>query len=160
VIKYAPSCHQFLYERLTEIIAEFDELHLARLYPDRDSEVFVPYGLLPHYILGYSHLKRRERRGSIDIYAVEYIANPKFASGAASLDRPPDLDAEQCELIESLGHDIAWGYHTGSDWDRIRHSSGEIDISGTGPLAERHALSAPEHAVSSVLDRLPPEVRP
>lgn len=137
VIEYAPPCGGHCFERMTGILDEFKELNLGEWFPDRDAEVLIPFGMLPHYVLGYSKLHRPNGDGGDGPYFVEYVPNPAFLEDGCSLENPKDLDAEQAKKRDELNGQIAWAYHrwTGTDgeWFVLKCGQEEQDISGTGP---------------------------
>lgn len=138
VIEYAPPCSGHCFERMTDVLSEFAALDLGEWYPDRDNEVLIPCGMLPHFLLGYSTLTRHATARE---YAVHYTPNPVYANGGASLECPPNLDAQQSKLMRELNGQVAWTLHVWSDsvgeWCWLHGPNGPQDISGSGPVSGR-----------------------
>lgn len=137
VIEYGPPCGGHCFERMICILDEFKELDLGEWFPDQDTEVLIPFGMLPHYVLGYSKLHRPQCDAGESVYSVEYVPNPAFSKEGCSLENPKDLDAEQAKKRDELNGQIAWAYHrwtgTDSEWFVLKCGQEEQDISGTGP---------------------------
>lgn len=137
VIEYAPPCGGHCFEMMNDILEEFHELKLGEWFPDRDSEVLIPFAMLPHYVLGYAKLSRASTNQCEGSYSVKYVPNPAFATEGFSLDNPKDLDAEQERKRKELNGQIAWAYHrwTGisGEWFVLKTDGGDHDIKGAGP---------------------------
>ena len=137
VVEYAPPCSQGHFENLNTVLAEFDNfngMQLCSHYPDRDTEVLVPYALLPHYILGYSHLRLLDTTDDVAEYRCEYVPNPAFTCDGATLEQPKDLTVAQTEAMRRLEDQLAWAFHMWTDdggmWFKIEHKTDDIDVSG------------------------------
>jgi hypothetical protein len=128
VLEYAPPFGEGLFRRVSEVLNEFQGLGIERAYPDRDREVFVHYGMLPHYLLGYSVLQRSRTEG---IYETTYVPNPWYAERRKTLLDPPDLTMIQMPLIEATHNEIAWIFHHGGNYRTIRHADGMDNIGST-----------------------------
>lgn len=140
VFEYAPPCGGHLYEKMTDIIDEFESLGLGRFFPDRDEEVLIPFGMLPHYMLGYSELRLLPdgHEDGTSVYTVRYKANPHIAHGDYTLESPKRLTQQQRKLIKKMNDRVALVFHAwegdAGSWYRIIDSSGKTrDISGTEP---------------------------
>lgn len=108
-------------------------IDLARKYglyfkPDHDKEVFVMYGILPHYLLGYTEL-RKKRGNSRVAYDFTFVPNPHYDKGKSTLDSPPELSGEQAELQQLTETKLAWAFHNGNVWFELRFMGMAKDIS-------------------------------
>lgn len=127
VLEYAPPCHGSFYSRVSDVVRGFEDIRLGYIYPDRDSEVFVKYAMFPHYLLGYSLVHKVVGEGPV--YETVYVPNPWYDERGATLRTPPDLSAEQRELMEETRREVAWMFHDGQDWRSMCRPEGEDDIS-------------------------------
>ena len=132
VIEYAPPCGGQCFERVTSVISEFGRLGLGKMYRDKEEEVFIPYALLPHYILGYDQFQLLGSDGEWAEYSTNFIPNPMFETNNATLDHPPRLDEEQADIMKKLNKQLAWAYHawsgTSGEWYQVSHSKGTIAL--------------------------------
>jgi len=141
VLEYAPPKGGDYYRLAADVIRQFEEFNLGYIYRDRDREVFVWYAALPHYLLGYSQLVRDGE--TPDVYRVEFEPNPHYANGEATLDRPPDLNRLQREIIPRTVKELAWvRYDTEPEsegWWELRSADGTESLrppEGAGPPAD------------------------
>lgn len=113
VYEYAPPAADSLHEPAVEALRDFEELGLQNVFPDRDDEVFVKMAMLPHYILGYSELRRISTDRVYAVYSVNYHPHPTYACGKATFENPPRLTQRQKALIDETKGQVAWLW-----WDR------------------------------------------
>lgn len=127
ILEYAPPGRGDWFCRVSDVIEEYNELELGHIFPDKDSEIFVNYGMFPHYLLGYSVLNRIG--SGAPVYEAVYVPNPWYAKRGATLVEPPNLNREQAEIIQATGGEIAWITHNGTDWRVVSLPDRRINIS-------------------------------
>lgn len=125
VVEYAPPTNGGCYERVSSISEEFEKLSLGKLYKDRDTEVFVPFAMLPHYVLGYSILRRLAVDDMPTYEVSEYRANPTICNQGYSLDRPKDLHEEQVRFLDECAATVALAYFDcdAKEWRFLREGA-------------------------------------
>lgn len=137
VVEYAPPTKGHYFEAMHAVLKEFESLELGTWFADQDSEVMIPFGMLPHYVLGYSAFRRKDQDNDVFSYHVEYYPNPAFSEEGHSLENPKDLDESQDKVRKEINDQIAWAYHrwtgTEGEWFVLKCGQEEQDISGTGP---------------------------
>lgn len=137
IIEYAPPCAGHCFERMTAVLEEFASLKLGEFFPDKDSEVLIPFGMLPHYVLGYTRLDLVDQTVNPPTYNATYTANPALAHEGYTLTNPKDLSTAQAEKAQELNGHIAWSYHMwsgdGGEWFKLVGPKATQDISGASP---------------------------
>jgi hypothetical protein len=133
ILEYAPPVGHEYFEWVADVRDELIDSGLcAAQFCDRDREAFILYALMPHFILGYSHLRLLCCADGVAQYACEYVGNPAMEDGCATLAKPRDLDAAQRDAMLRLGKSLAWVYRTWGatcPWLEIQHEDGAVDIS-------------------------------
>lgn len=127
VLEYAPPRGRNLARSVKDFKEEYAALGFGETFPDEDEEYMIRYAMLPHFLLGYTRLDRHGRATPFS-YAATYVSNPAYASGAATLDNPPDLNDEQEDVMRRTLPHLAWvfNFEAGaiSGWGQIRTPDG------------------------------------
>lgn len=137
IIEYAAPCAGHCFERMSTVLEEFASLELGAFFRDWDSEVLIPFGMLPHYVLGYTRLDLVDQSVKPPTYNATYMANPALAHEGYTLTNPKNLSTAQADKARELNGRIAWAYHMwtgdGGEWFKLVGPSATQDISGASP---------------------------
>lgn len=126
VVEYMPPLNRGLFRPVPEFIAEFRDCGLGAAYADRDSESFIPYAMLPHYIIGYSKLRLVDRANRV--YETAYFPSPHYDPGAADIGAPPNLTDLQQATIQATRQGLSWVWHGGGQWLSIDTPNGALPL--------------------------------
>lgn len=138
VLEYVPPRNRNLARSVKDFMSEYSALGLGDTFPDEDDEYMIRYAVLPHFLLGYTRLDRQGKSPPY-FYRATYVPNPVYASGTATLDKPPDLNAAQEKVFQGTLSDIAWvvNHEAGarSGWGQIHTPTGVEPLDPPMPVA-------------------------
>lgn len=127
ILEFALPTNGVLYSAVKTVI-DLAKKYGLHFEPNNDKEIFVMYGILPHYLLGYTELRKKEHNGRIAYDAI-FVPNPHYHDGKCTLQSPPVLTGVQEELRKLTEGELAWVFHDGDEWFELRHMGAAKDIS-------------------------------
>lgn len=134
ILEYAPPIGRNLARSVKHFRTEYSALGLGETPTDDDEEYFIRYGMLPHFLLGYTRFVRVGTEAPYS-YIATFVPNPVYANGSSTLDRPPNLDAAQEAVFRETLPSIAWVFNRAdgelAGWTHMQ------SIGGTEPLDPR-----------------------
>ena len=127
IFEYAPPKDADHFEMVESIASRFQRAGLGDMFHNRDQEAFIKFAMLPHYLLGYGHLRRVV--SDLVEYRCEYTPNPHYLKAESSLSTPPELNELQEVRFGASKHRMAWvQLFEDEGWARLLYRQKKADV--------------------------------